>query len=77
MPVNVSIRQVPDDVIKTLRKRAKKHRRSLQGELNLILEEAAAGEKLGAREMYARVRRLGIQTSSDSTAIIRELRDAR
>jgi len=41
MPVDFSIKQVPNDVAARLRARAKRHHRSLQGELRTILEVAA------------------------------------
>lgn len=41
MPVNLSIKNAPDDVVERLRRRAERHRRSLQGELLAIIEDAA------------------------------------
>jgi len=41
MPVNLSIRNVPDDVAERLRLRAKQNHRSLQGELMAIFEDAS------------------------------------
>jgi len=41
MPVNLSIKNVPDDLAETLRTRAERNHRSLQGELMAILESAA------------------------------------
>ena len=38
MPVNLSIKNAPDDVVARLRERAAKHHRSLQGELLAIIE---------------------------------------
>jgi plasmid stability protein len=40
MPVTLTIKQVPDALAQSLRERAERHRRSLQRELLLILEEA-------------------------------------
>lgn len=45
MPVNFSIKNVPDDVAERLRARAKRNRRSLQGELLVILERVAESER--------------------------------
>lgn len=42
MSVNLSIKGVPDDVAERLRARAERNRRSLQGELLVIVENAAA-----------------------------------
>jgi plasmid stability protein len=44
VPLNLSIKNVPDDVVERLRERAKRHHRSLQGEL-LDLVAAAADER--------------------------------
>lgn len=41
MPVNLSIKNVPDALADTLRARAERNHRSLQGELMAILESAA------------------------------------
>ncbi len=42
MSVNLSIKDVPDDVAERLRRRAASNHRSLQGELLSIVEQAAA-----------------------------------
>ena len=41
MAVNLSIKNVPDDVVERLRERAKRHHRSLQGELLELIAKAA------------------------------------
>ena len=41
MPVNFSIKNVPDDIAQALRERAVRNHRSLQGELMAVLAEAA------------------------------------
>ena len=46
MPMNLSIKNVPDHLAEEVRKRAAKHHRSLQGELISILEEMVAQEKM-------------------------------
>jgi plasmid stability protein len=76
--VNLSIKNVPEKVVKRLRKQAEMHHRSLQGELLAILERASGSRRaLTATEVYERVRRLGLRTPDDGTAIIRAARDAR
>jgi len=40
MPVNLSVKNAPDDVVERLRRRAQRNHRSLQGELMAIIEEA-------------------------------------
>ena len=76
MPVNLSIKNVPDELADRIRKRAERNHRSLQGELLVILEESAPG-KLGVREVLERARALGTKSPSESTRMIRQLRDER
>ena len=47
MPVNLSIKKVPDLLAAKLRKRALRNHRSLQRELMAILERAASDPKVG------------------------------
>ena len=77
MPVNLSVKNVPDEVMEKLRKRAKRHHRSLQGELMAILEEATGPERLSLDEAERRLSALDFRTGDDSTTWIRDLRDAR
>jgi plasmid stability protein len=77
VPVNLSAKNVPDDLVEKLRKRAKRHHRSLQGELLAILEQAVGPTKLSLDEAEKRLRDLGFTTSDDSAVWVRELRDAR
>jgi plasmid stability protein len=75
--VNLSVKNVPEDVVERLRQRAKRHHRSLQGELLVILEESVEPKKLTVEETYRRIKALHFSTPDESTAWIRELRDAR
>lgn len=78
MPVNLSIKNAPDDIVSRLRARAEQNHRSLQGELLAILEEAVRKEPvLSVEEVLSEVSRLGLQTGSDSADLIRADRDAR
>ena len=78
MPVNLSIKNAPDDVVRRLKERAKKHHRSLQGELLAIIEEAAdRSPRLTVAEAYEKIRKLGLRTPSEAAAIVRADRDAR
>lgn len=78
MPVNLSITNAPDDVVERLRRRAKRHRRSLEGELLAIIETAALEDQHAkATEALAEVRRLGLQTPREATVLIRADRDGR
>ena len=77
MAVNLSVKNVPDDIAERLRKRAKRHHRSLQGELMTILEEASGSVRPSVDEAEKRLNALGFRTDDNSTAWVRELRDAR
>lgn len=78
MPVNLSIKNVPDELAERLRQSAARHHRSLQGELMVILEKTLlAGERLTPAEVLERVRKMGLKTPSESIAMIRSDRRAR
>ena len=89
MTVSLSIKNVPDDLAQLLRARAARNRRSLQRELMLILEQAAAschtialsetGSERTSRRMpfkaiFARARLLFPKGTSSSVATIRPMR---
>ncbi|MGH6872055.1 MAG: FitA-like ribbon-helix-helix domain-containing protein [Rhizomicrobium sp.] len=50
MPVNLSIRNVPDELAARLRERAGRNHRSLQGELVAILEDATRPPSKGLED---------------------------
>ncbi len=78
MPVNLSIKNAPDDVVARLRRRAEQHHRSLQGELLAIIEAAVREDQPAtAADILAEVRRLGLQTPGEAAALIRADRDHR
>jgi antitoxin FitA len=78
MAVSLSIKNVPEHVVKRLRQRATRNRRSLQGELLDLIEQAVSEvPTLSAREVYARAKRLNLPAGESSADIIREMRDAR
>ncbi len=78
MPINLSIKNAPDDVVQRLRERAERHHRSLQGELMAIIEAAVREDRPASPgEILAEVRRLGLHTPREATAIVRADRDAR
>ena len=77
MSINLSVKKVPDDLVEKLRERAKRHHRSLQGELMAILEEALAPRRLALEELVQRVEEQGVRTGDESVAMVREGRDAR
>ena len=75
---SLSIKNVPEELVERLRARAKGNHRSLQGEIMTILEEASLKPpRITVRELGEQMRRLGLRTGDDSTAWIREDRDAR
>jgi len=75
MPVSLSIKNVPDDVLEGLRDRAKRNRRSLQGELLDIVERAAnEAPAMTIEEVYERAKALGLSSLPvDSVEIIRNM----
>ncbi|MBV9120526.1 MAG: Arc family DNA-binding protein [Chloroflexi bacterium] len=78
MPVSLSIKGVPDAMVVQLRHRARQHHRSLQGELMAILDESLNGvPRLTTDEAISQLKALRLHTLGDSTAMIREDRDAR
>ena len=77
MPVNFSIKNVPDDLAEEVRRRAAKNRRSLQGELLVILEESVGRKtEFTPSELLRDIRSAGLRTPSESARFIREDRDA-
>ena len=69
MPVDLSIKKVPDDVAERLRARARQNHRSLQGELLSILEEAVeVRNTMTIEKLLERGRERGLSTPDESTA---------
>jgi hypothetical protein len=76
--VSLSIKNVPTDVVKRLRARAERNRRSLQGELLALIERAADEvPAVSARQIFERIKRLNLPAGERSIDIIRDLRDGR
>ena len=76
----VLIRNIPSEVIDALKARAQQSRRSLQGEMKLILEEAAKAssrEDLGAFLKLAKALRCKTSGAkqTDSALLLREDRE--
>ncbi len=70
------IRQLDDNLVERLKKRAKEHGRSLQSEVKTILEEAVPDYE-GAWKRIVKLKKALKQagrTFSDSTPLIREAR---
>jgi antitoxin FitA len=77
MPVNLSIKNVPDELAAALKASAKANHRSLNGEVIARLKNSPANDrKLTITELAARSRALGISSSS-SVDMIRAMRDER
>ena len=67
----VLIRDLDDRTVDRLKKRASQNRRSLQAELQLIVERAAAVDIIESREVAARIRRkLADRKHSDSAVLL-------
>lgn len=78
MPVDLSIENVPNEVVRRLRRRADRNYRSLQDELLAIVEDAVQPDPQPAPrpvELLAEIRRLGLGTSAEAAAIVRADRD--
>jgi plasmid stability protein len=90
VPVDLSIKRVPDALAERLRKRARQNNRSLQGELMAILQEAVGSgrtkstagqgdrvrERLAPTQEYWTSRR-DVAPRSEAALMIREDRDGR
>lgn len=78
MPVNLSIKNVPEAIAERLKARAASNHRSLQGELMSILQAvASASPTMSLDEIWAQGKQLGLAGESEAAKIVREMRDAR
>ena len=78
MPTNLSIKKVPDEIVAHLRRRARDHHRSLQGELLSIIEASVREEStLTPKAILEKIQRAGLRSPSESVSMIRKDRDAR
>ncbi len=78
MPINISIKNAPDDLVKLLKERAQRNHRSMQGEALAILEEAVCKPKgLTIDELLAKARKLNMNMPDEAAAIVRKMRDER
>jgi plasmid stability protein len=77
MTVTLSIKKVPEKLVKRLKRKAAMHKRSLQDELMAVLEEAASPTRLTVDELWQAVRRFGPPVPGNSAKMFREDRDAR
>lgn len=78
MAVNLSIKNVPDELADRLRQRAEAAHRSMQGELMAILEAALDDPPpLQPQEILDRLTALGLRTKTEAVTDLRRDRDAR
>mgnify|MGYP000933923095 CR=1 FL=1 len=78
MPVSLSIKNVPEEVLQRLRDRAQRNHRSLQNELLAIVEAAAVEDnEITLDELAEYAESIGFSTPNEGTAWIRKLRDTR
>lgn len=78
MPVNLSIKDAPSEVVHRLLERADRDHRSLRGESMAIIDAAVSEERpTSPATILAEVRRLALNTRSASAPIARANRDAR
>jgi antitoxin FitA len=78
MPINLSIKNAPDDLVAALKIRAQRNHRSMQREVLTILETAVREPRpLTPDEILAKVRRLGLRTPAEAADMIRKDRDSR
>ena len=64
---SLTVKNVPEEMLILLRERAKRHHRSLQGELMLILEEAIAPAKRSFEQTQNHMAKLRLSSGDDST----------
>lgn len=84
--MNLSIKNVPEELVERLRSRAKRNHRSMQGELMAIIDDALKGSPGNGRaskryltldDIYEMGKAQGLNTGDDSVRMIMEDRDAR
>jgi plasmid stability protein len=76
MPLNLSIKNAPDELVVLLKARASRNHRSMQGELLAILEDAVRTPGgLTPDEVLVRSRRLGLEPGPAAVDLVRSDRD--
>jgi plasmid stability protein len=72
----VLVRDLDDVIVERLKQRARRHGRSLEAELRLILERSARADMLEARRVAERIRgELAGRAHSDSAELVPEDRE--
>jgi antitoxin FitA len=76
--MNLSIKNVPEDLVRRLKDRAKANHRSLQGEVVSMLEEATSPrmKRKTIREVGEEARKLSLPSVSEAAALVRMDRDS-
>lgn len=76
--MNLSIKNVPEELVRALKERAKRNHRSLQGEVLATLEATTAVpiRQKTIREVGEEARRLNLPSVSEAAALIRMDRDS-
>ncbi len=79
MPVTLSIKNAPDEVVEKLKERARRNHRSLQGELMAIVSQAAeeTPKTITISELGDFVKSLNLNSPSEAVEIVRKMRDER
>jgi len=78
MPVTLSIKNTPDEIVAKLKARAARNHRSLQGELMAIVTEAVQrSPPVTLNDFWNFAKEIGLESPNQSVEIIREMRDSR
>jgi plasmid stability protein len=78
MPVNISLKNAPDNLVRLLKERAKRNHRSMRHEALAILEEAVQKpSRLTPLQLLAEVRKLNMNLPDEAAEIVRKMRDER
>ncbi|HSW49599.1 MAG TPA: hypothetical protein VLH09_05455 [Bryobacteraceae bacterium] len=73
----LTVRNVPEAIVRALRVRAAEHGRSAESEHRLILAEALGGSEGGFWALSDQLRTSAARQRTDSGALQREMRDRR
>jgi plasmid stability protein len=77
MAISLSIKEVPEDLARALRARARRNHRSLQGELMDILETAVRPRPFRALALLRDAEADGLVTADEAASFVRADRDSR
>ena len=79
MPVNLSIKNAPDELVLRLKDRAARNHRSMQGEMIAILDAATRHPSLAHADIIdrlaAEVKAIGRPSPAEAVQMVREDRD--